>query len=113
MLGRRRFEVVVGGWRFELVVEDAERARLRERARRVGARHQASAATSVRAQIPGRVVAVAAKPGDSVVIGQRLLSIEAMKMENEIRAPRAGTIERVAVEAGDRVELGDELVVIA
>ena len=49
---------------------------------------------------------------ERVESGQKLLSIEAMKMENEIRAPHAGTIERVAVQPGDRVELGDELVVI-
>ena len=51
-------------------------------------------------------------PGDVVAAGARLLAVEAMKMENEVRAPRAGTVERVAVGAGETVELGDILVVI-
>ncbi len=110
--GRRRYEVVVDGWRFEVSVEPAARARLRDRARRGGETRGPSARQIVRAQIPGRVVTVFVSPGDRVQAGDRLLSVEAMKMENEVRAPRAGTIERVAVSAGERVELGDELVVI-
>jgi biotin carboxyl carrier protein len=47
--------------------------------------------------------------GDVVEPGQRLLAIEAMKMENEVRAPHAGTIEHIAVEPGSSVELRDEL----
>ncbi len=50
--------------------------------------------------------------GDDVAAGQRLLAVEAMKMENELRAPRDGTVERVAVAVGQTVELGDPLVVI-
>jgi len=51
--------------------------------------------------------------GDVVEAGQKLLVIEAMKMQNELRAPRAGTIERVVVGAGQTVDLGAVLVVIA
>ncbi len=111
-LGQLRFEVVVDGWRFELIAERADRARLRERAHRTSSAGTAGAVTGVRAQIPGRVVTVSVAPGDIVERGQRLLSVEAMKMENEILAPRAGTITRVDVEPGDRIELGDELVTI-
>jgi biotin carboxyl carrier protein len=110
--GGQRFEVVVDGWRFEVVVEPADQADLRERARRAGSEHQAHVRHEVRAQIPGRVVSVMVAAGDTVEAGQPLLSVEAMKMENEVRAPRPGTIGRVAVSAGERVELGDELVVI-
>ena len=100
------------GGLFELIAERADRARLRERARRSASSAAASAETRVRAQIPGRVVAVLVAEGETVDRGQRLLSVEAMKMENDVAAPRAGTIGRVSVQAGDRVELGDELVVI-
>ncbi|HET7676609.1 MAG TPA: biotin/lipoyl-containing protein [Candidatus Limnocylindrales bacterium] len=110
--GRRRFEVVVDGWRFEVAAEPARLADLRDRARRASAEHRPHATATVRAQIPGRIVTVHVAVGDAVATGQALLSIEAMKMENEVRAPRAGTIERVAVASGDRVELGDELVVM-
>jgi biotin carboxyl carrier protein len=57
-------------------------------------------------------VSVAVAAGDDVAAGQRLLAVEAMKMENELRAPRDGTVERVTVAVGQTVELGDPLVVI-
>lgn len=110
--GRRVLEVVIGGWRFEVEAEDAERADLRERATagRAAATHDGP--TEVRAIIPGRVVSVAVMAGDDVAAGQRLLAVEAMKMKNELRAPRDGTVERVTVAVGQTVELGDPLVVI-
>ena len=110
--GRAGVEVVVAGWRFEFEVEDADLLDLRERAtsgRQADAHH---GPTDVRAIIPGRVVSVAVAVGDGVEAGQRLLSVEAMKMENELRAPRAGTIERIAVGPGQTVELGDTLIVL-
>jgi biotin carboxyl carrier protein len=110
--GRTPVEVVVAGWRFEIDVVDAGLADLRERA----TAGQASAAhhgpTAVRAIIPGRVVSVAVTAGDTVSAGQRLLAVEAMKMENELRAPRDGVVERVEVSVGQTVELGDALVVL-
>ena len=110
--GRTAVEVVIAGWRFEVEVEDADLADLRERATasREAAVHHGP--TEVRAIIPGRVVSVAVAAGDTVVPGQRLLAVEAMKMENELRSPRAGTVERVATGIGQTVELGDALVVI-
>jgi biotin carboxyl carrier protein len=60
----------------------------------------------------GRVVRVAVQPGDRVQANDLLLVLEAMKMENEIRAPRAGTVKEVRVSAGDRVNQGDPLVVL-
>jgi biotin carboxyl carrier protein len=110
--GRIPLEIVIAGWRFEFEVEDATLAAIRERAT---AGHDAAVhhgPTEVRAIIPGRVVAVAVVVGDSVSAGQRLLAVEAMKMENELRAPRDGTIDRVVVAVGQTVELGDPLVVI-
>jgi biotin carboxyl carrier protein len=110
--GRLGVEVVVAGWRFEFEVEDADLHDLRERAtaaREGGAHH---GPTDVRAIIPGRVVSVAVSVGDHVEPGQRLLSVEAMKMENELRAPRAGIVERLVVGPGQTVELGDTLVVL-
>ncbi|MFI5262230.1 MAG: acetyl-CoA carboxylase biotin carboxyl carrier protein subunit [Candidatus Limnocylindrales bacterium] len=111
--GRSTFEVTVGGWRFEVLVEDAARAALRERAGHDGRVGGAAARLVVHAQIPGRVVSIRVQPGDVVELGQRLLVVEAMKMENEIRAHQAGRIERVAVTAGQLVERGDVLVVLA
>jgi biotin carboxyl carrier protein len=66
----------------------------------------------LRAVIPGRVVSVAVAQGDTVTAGQPLLVLEAMKMQNELRAPRDGSVSRVVATAGTTVELGDVLVVI-
>lgn len=111
--GRRLVEVVVDGWRFEFEVEDAARAALRIRA----SRDRADAiggggALEIRAIIPGRIASVAVTPGDAVEAGQPLLSVEAMKMQNELRAPRAGVVGRIATAVGSTVEVGDLLVVL-
>ncbi|HEX5239738.1 MAG TPA: biotin/lipoyl-containing protein, partial [Candidatus Limnocylindrales bacterium] len=104
--------VVLEGWRFELDVEPAARAALRDRARRGRETAGASGPMEVRAIIPGVVVSVAVRVGDPVAAGQELLAIEAMKMQNELRAPREGTIQRIAAAVGSRIEVGDVLVVI-
>lgn len=67
-------------------------------------------ATSIRAVIPGRVVRVLVQAGDSVRRGEGLLVVEAMKMENEITAPRDGSVAAVLVEPGQTVEGGAELI---
>lgn len=63
----------------------------------------------VRAQMPGRVVQVLVRPGDRVAVGQGLVILEAMKMENEVKARREGVVQAVHVTAGDRVETGADL----
>ena len=110
--GVRRREVVVDGWRFEVDVESESRASLRERATRGSAAAGLDGPTQVHAIIPGVVVAVAVTPGDAVTAGQRLLVVEAMKMQNELRAPRDGVVGRVAVGERQTIEVGDLLVVI-
>jgi len=110
--GRRSFEVLVDGWRFETSAEPARQAELRERAARAAAEHQTGIGITLRAQIPGRVVRLWVGSGDAVEQGQRLLAIEAMKMENEIRAPHAGTIGRLLVEVGTLVDRNAELLSI-
>lgn len=110
--GLRGYEAVVDGWLFHVKVEPAHRARLRERATRAAEEAGAHVRVTVRAQIPGRVVRVWVEPGESVEAGQRLLAVEAMKMENEVRAPRAGVVGRLPVALGQTVDLGDELVTL-
>jgi propionyl-CoA carboxylase alpha chain len=60
--------------------------------------------------MPGAIVEVFVAPGDRVVEGQQLCIIEAMKMQNILKAERAGTIEAVTVKAGDSVAV-DELLI--
>ena len=107
--GARRYEIVVDGWLFEAITESANRAELRDRVAKQAAEHHSASGVTLRAQIPGRVVKVWVEPGQTVERGERLLAIEAMKMENEIRAPQAGVVESVKVELGTRVEKDAEL----
>jgi biotin carboxyl carrier protein len=64
------------------------------------------------APMPGRVVRVLVKPGDRVAVRQPLVVVEAMKMENELRAPKAGRVKDVSATAGASVEPGRVLIVI-
>lgn len=105
-------EVLVGGWRFEVEIEPEARAALRARARRGSGGPAAGGPVDVRAIIPGRIVALDVAQGDGVTAGQQLLVLEAMKMQNELRAPRDGVIEGVAVAIGATVEVGDLLLVL-
>lgn len=61
---------------------------------------------SVSAPMPGRIVKVLVKPGESVAPRQGLIVVEAMKMENELRAPAAARVKRVHVAPGSAVEKG-------
>jgi biotin carboxyl carrier protein len=90
----RRIPVTVRSWR-ERVLAEAETA---------AAAHAGPVA--VKATLPGLVVAVAVEAGAEVAVGSPLLTIEAMKMQNEVRAPRAGRVIEVAVEPGQTVATG-------
>jgi biotin carboxyl carrier protein len=71
-----------------------------------------SGEVAVKAPMPGLVVAVAATSGQEVKIGQGLIILEAMKMENELRAPRAGRVKAIRVSPGQVVDKDQVLVVI-
>jgi len=72
----------------------------------------ATGPVSIVAPMPGRVVRVLVAPGDAVLARQGLVVVEAMKMENELRAPRAGTVADVRVREGAPVDANVVLVVI-
>jgi len=81
--------------------------------RRARAEHGVGAGPAeILSQMPGRVVRVLAEVGDRVEADQGLVVIEAMKMENEITAPKAGTVTRIAVTPGQTVESGTVLAVV-
>ena len=64
----------------------------------------------IRADMPGKVIRVLVRPGDRVEYDQPLLVLEAMKMQNEIRAPKGGTVQELAVSEGKAVNSGELLV---
>jgi biotin carboxyl carrier protein len=66
----------------------------------------------VAASMPGKVVLVRVKAGDSVRAGDVLLVLESMKMENEIISPIRGSVKEVRVSEGDAVNVGEVIVVI-
>ncbi|MBU3818862.1 MAG: biotin/lipoyl-binding protein, partial [Candidatus Faecalibacterium intestinavium] len=74
------------------------------------AKPAAQGAVSVKAPMPGNILDVKVKPGDSVKAGDTLVILEAMKMENEIVAPQDGTVASINVNKGDTVNSGDVLV---
>ena len=101
--------VEVAGERYSIRVEEQTRYIIRTRG---GAAGGASGQT-VKAPLPGKITHVAVQAGDAVTGGQSLVVIEAMKMENELKATAAGTVREVRVVAGQAVNAGDVLVVIA
>lgn len=64
----------------------------------------------VTAQMPGKILSLSVRPGDTVRRGQNLLVMESMKMELALDAPADGTVESVAVAVGQLVALGETLV---
>ena len=96
--------VDVGGRVHRVQLLDARRARA---AATVGAGER-----EVRAAMPGKIVAVLVEAGAAVTRGQGLLVIEAMKMENEVTAPRDGTVQEIRVQPGQTVDAGELLAVV-
>lgn len=97
--------VVASGYRAYVRVE-SERLRAAAAAKRSGG---GAAEKAMMAPMPGRVVKLLVAVGDEVKAGQGLIVIEAMKMENELRAKGPGKIGEIHVQAGAAVEAGAKL----
>ncbi len=67
-------------------------------------------ATKLKAPMPGKVLDVMVKPGQTVAKGEGLLILEAMKMENMLKAEQEGTVKSVNVSVGDAVEKNNVLI---
>ena len=107
--GRGRYTLWTDGYRFEVEALD-------ERTRAIRDLSAASAGpvgpAPVRAPMPGLIIRVNVKAGDKVQAGQGIVVMEAMKMENELRAAAAGTVKSVEVVPGTAVEKGALLVAL-
>lgn len=128
---KRRFIVKVGEKTFPVEVEEVEGetvahtesplitppARVEAPVSSVEAlprpKERVEAATgSISAPLPGKIVSIKCKVGDSVNAGETVLVLESMKMENSIAAPKSGRVKEISVNEGDKVALGDILLVI-
>lgn len=98
--------IVIDGYRFEIEVRDPRRWSRKDAAR------SGEGVQTVMAPMPGKVVRVLVAPGDAVEAGQGLLVVEAMKMQNEMKASRAGRILSVTVKEGATVAAGEVLATI-
>jgi len=98
--------VVTGGYRGYVTVE-SERQKAASAAR--GGR-SAATQNAIVSPMPGRIVKVLVVDGQEVAAGEPVIVVEAMKMENELRAPRAGTVGKILVAVGDRVESSATLI---
>ncbi len=76
---------------------------------RQSVRTETQGRATLRAQMPGQVITVLAKEGEGVQVGQGLVIIEAMKMQNEIKSPKSGTVITCNVQEGIKVSGGDVL----
>lgn len=65
---------------------------------------------NIKAPMPGLIIDLKIKPGDTVNAGDALLILEAMKMENVLKSPGGGTVKNVKVKKGDSVEKGQILI---
>lgn len=107
---RGEWSLQAGGHRFEARVLDALEAAAR--ASGGGAGTGGRGAGVLKAPMPGLVVRTLVSQGDRVVPGQGLVVLEAMKMENELKAAVSGVVLAVHVAAGAKVEKGAVLVEI-
>ena len=95
------WEVLLRGKFYTAQVEEEREKRLRVAA---GARVMEGGEYHLKAPMPGLIVAVMVEEGMKIEIGQVLIVLESMKMQNELKSPRAGTIARIKVKPGERVE---------
>jgi acetyl-CoA/propionyl-CoA carboxylase biotin carboxyl carrier protein len=107
--------VEVNGKRFEVkawVPESGGVAPVARRAPRAAAASTSGGAGNVTAPMQGTIVKVLVEVGKTVAVGDAVVVLEAMKMENQLQAEKAGTVKSINVKAGDKVGAGDVLVVI-
>ena len=100
---RGSYDVSVEGHRFAVEALDERTRAIRELS---GAGTKQAGPANVVAPMPGLIVRINVKEGDAVRAGMGLVVMEAMKMENELRAPANGVVKRIVVTPGNAVEKG-------
>ena len=107
--GSQTYEIAFDGQRFEVQVED-EREKMLTGS--IKSAHDTGEA-KIRAPMPGLVIGVPVEVGSNVERGQTVIVLEAMKMENDLAAPKAGVLKEIKASKGQTVNQGDVLVIIS
>ncbi len=98
--GERRYEVTLGGRVYSVLLQDPLRRDSRS------ATPEPGGPVQVRSIMPGKVASLLVREGQEVRAGQGVVVVEAMKMENEIQAPKDGRVASLRVRPGETVEAG-------
>jgi len=101
------FAVALRGTNYDVAIVDPKRLRSGQ----TSAAHQAGAAEIV-SPMPGKIVRVLVEAGAKVAAGSGVIVVEAMKMQNEMKAPKAGVVISINANEGATVNAGDVLAVI-
>ena len=101
------YSVTVNGVPFEVALRDP-----RQFGHRVGSGEDSAGPASVTAPMPGKLVTLLVAEGDSVKEGQGVAVVEAMKMQNELKAPKSGTVEKLCAVEGQALNAGEVLLTI-
>jgi biotin carboxyl carrier protein len=124
---KRKFLVRIGDRTFPVEVEEVQEETAQAETRPIvaveartvpaevapGPQVRVEAATgAIRAPLPGKVVSIKCSVGDSVKVGDTVLVLESMKMENAIMAPKSGRVKEIPVAEGANVALDDVLLII-
>jgi biotin carboxyl carrier protein len=99
--------VNIGGHQLEVKISDPKRLR--------GVRGEAEhgdGTAEIKTAMPGKIVRILVAEGDAVEKGDGVIVVEAMKMQNEMKAPKAGVVKQIGVKEGDTVNAGDILATI-
>ena len=128
---RRKFKVKINGKEYTVEIEEIEERKnielkkrdivnapvpsieRKEEKKDISPKPSPERGNVVLAPMPGKIVKINVENGQSVNKGHVLMTLEAMKMENEITAPKGGVVKEIRVNEGDNVEKGAVLVVLS
>ena len=105
----KAYEVQILGEMYQVQVQDERTYRLAQARGKISDTH---GETAIKSPMPGIILKVLKEEGQPVTKGEKVIILESMKMENELRSPRDGVIHHISIAAGTSVEKGQVLVTI-